>query len=164
LDDLTGIQIAEREQALEAATASALGRLLFEFSRLDMNLGLCLVWVGGGGQLQSLTEKVDEFGFSKRLEALEKRVEAFLPAGSKGRMEYGNWLRRAHEMRRIRNELVHGRWTVDPRKYEAVNIVGLPTSPGQREIRYSLTALESIVAQVKDLGTVLNKLRDRWTL
>jgi hypothetical protein len=164
VDDLTGTQIAERRLALESASASLLGRLLFEFSYLDTNLGLCLAWVGGGTRLEGLSRKVQDFGFSKRLDSLKETVEASLPADSKARMAYAAWLQEAHAARKIRNELVHGRWAVDVRTNEVLNIVGLPTSDEQRVIRYSLSALEGQVVEIKRLLSALNKLRDRWPL
>jgi hypothetical protein len=164
LEDLTGTQIAERRVELETACAGLLGRLLFEFSRLDTNLGLCLVWVDGGRRLESLTPQVASFGFNKRLEELRDRVEATFDAGSKGREAYSAWLARAHTARTIRNELVHGRWAVDPRSFQVLNIVGLPTSSAQKEVRYSLGDLEMRISDIKHLDAQLNQLRDRWRL
>ena len=53
----TGIEIeAEREQ-LEREAASILGYMLFEYSRLDMELGMMMVWTGEGQRLEKLTTK-----------------------------------------------------------------------------------------------------------
>jgi hypothetical protein len=164
LEDFTGTQIAERRVALETACASLLGRMLFEFSRLDTNLGLCLVWVNDGRRLESLTPQVAGFGFNKRLEELQGHVEAAFEAGSKGREAYLSWLADAHTARLVRNELVHGRWGVDPRSNEVLNIVGLPTSSAQKEVRYSLRDLEIRISEIKRLDKQLNQLRDRWRL
>lgn len=164
MEDLTGIEIAERHRTLEEASASLLGRLLFEFSYLDTNLGLCLVWVDGGRQLEPLSSQVNGLGFNGRLTELQRKVDAAFEAGSKAHAAYSGWLLEAHNSRRVRNELVHGRWGVDARRYEVINVVGLPTSSEQRENRYTLAELEGHVSEVKRLTKQLNRLRDRWRL
>lgn len=42
-------------KATERAAAELLGRMIFAFSRLDMALGLCIVWTGGGRNIESLS-------------------------------------------------------------------------------------------------------------
>ena len=42
---LTAGELWALREAMEAAAASLLGHMLFEFSRIDVNLSLCLVWV-----------------------------------------------------------------------------------------------------------------------
>ncbi len=163
-EDLTGIEIAERQRDLEAASARLLGQLLFAFSYLDTNLGLCLAWVDGGRQLDARSAAVDGLGFHARLEALQREVEGRLEVGSHARVAYARWLEQAHACRRIRNELVHGRWGVDARRSEVVNHLGLPTSASTREVRYTVAGLRSQVEEVERLTKELHRLRDRWPL
>lgn len=164
MEGLTGTEVVERRQRLETVSASLLGRLLFEFSYLDTNLGLCLVWVGGGKNLKALSEQVSNFSLSRRLDRLRETVESSLQAGSKSHKAYREWLEKADRCRKIRNELVHGRWDVDPYSLEVINIVGLPTSNDQRMIRYTLPDLEAHVDSVKQLVSELNQLRRRWPI
>jgi hypothetical protein len=116
------------------------------------------------GGLEALSQQVSGFSFSKRLDRLLELVETSLDAGSKSRAAYTEWLAKANECRKIRNELVHGRWDVDPQSLEVINIVGLPTSAEQRTIRYTLSDLESHVVGIKHLVSELNQLRNRWPL
>lgn len=52
---------------IEEDAAKAVGLILFEFTRLDMNLGLCVVWTNDGKDLKKLTSRFNEKSFSCRL-------------------------------------------------------------------------------------------------
>jgi hypothetical protein len=164
LKDVTAGELWARREALETAGATLLGKMLFAFARIDVNLGLCLVWVDSGTRIESLTRQVSEWSFSRRLECLEAAVNRILPDGHAGRNAYVEWIARAQALRQTRNELVHGRWGVDPAQEKVLNVVGLPTSPDQREIGYTLEDLEAMLREMEDLQTVLVKLRKRWPL
>jgi hypothetical protein len=164
MSELTGIEIWKRRDALEQGVATLLGRMLFEFSRLDVNLGLCVVWTDGGKRLKELTPQVAEFTFHKKLDFLGEFVKAALPKGSKGQTAYIDWIQRAHASRVKRNQLVHGRWAVEPGWNYVANVVGLPTSSEQIESRYTLVDLESVLEELKQLQKRLSDLRERWPL
>lgn len=78
---MTAGELSAHRDAMEAAAASLLGRMLFEFSRIDVNLGLCLVWVDSGADLERLTPKVAALSFHCKLSELSKHVERKLPPG-----------------------------------------------------------------------------------
>lgn len=141
-----------------------LGRFLFEFARIDVNLGLCIVSLDAGGRIEVLTKQVAEWGFSKRLEYLEEAVNQRLPESHPGRAAYCDWIARVHTVRQTRNELVHGRWGVDAVGEKVVNVLGLPTSPEQRSVGYRLSELEDMLRDMQELEAVLRRLRDRWPL
>ncbi|MDZ7656151.1 MAG: hypothetical protein U0997_09425 [Sulfurimicrobium sp.] len=164
MESFTYRDIGEKRNALEHDAATLLGRMLFEFGRLDMSVGLCLAWVGGGKQLESRTRKFEEAGFNAKLEALAADVESFMPKGSKRHSAYSNWIERAHKLREIRNQLAHGRWGFDAANGLAINIIGLPTSTTQIENHYTLGELESVVENLLSLTAELNQLRDRWSI
>lgn len=155
---------AEARDALEQAAAALLGTFLFEFSRLDMNLGLFVVWTDRGQHLDALTRQVADFSFHKKLDFLGQVMDRSLVEGSEGRKAYMSWLDQAHALRQRRNELVHGRWGVDLAREQVVNVVGLPTSSEQRAIRYSLGDLREILGDIQRLGREMEELRRRWPL
>lgn len=47
----TGGALTAANASAEKAAAELIGRALFAFSRLDVALGLCVVWTGEGGTL-----------------------------------------------------------------------------------------------------------------
>ena len=159
MENLTGLQLQEREARVEAEAALLLGRMQFEFSRLDVALGLCAVWTDEGVNLKELTPRIDGMSFHRKLEFIAAVVERRLKKGSLTYASYTDWIERTNAARILRNELVRGRWYIDPRTEEAVNIIGLPTSDGQHEKRYSLPALARAVDTLRKLQNQLSKLR-----
>lgn len=164
MDDLTAGELSVREEKLEHDAAYQLGRMIFEFSRLDMNLGLCLVWIDGGAELQTLTKSVEDLNLKGKLALLEKHVKAKLPDGSKRRKVYEAWIQRTHAIRQQRNNLVHGRWGVEAHINKVVNVVGLPTSDKQQVTRYGIDELLAVNDELKALQLELGRLRDHWPL
>lgn len=146
---------------IEREAATVLGFMLFEYSRLDMELGLFLVWAGDGKRLDELTKKLSEANFGKRLELLEKLAMSKYSA-SPASDEYASWLRDAHAVRSLRNQLFHGRWGFIPQQGLVANVVGLPTSPDQSEFRYSISQLQESLQVMRNLRDRLSELRRVW--
>lgn len=164
MDNLTGAELSTRRENLENDAALQLGYIIFEFSRLDMNLGLCLVWVDGGAKLHSRTKSVEQLNLKGKLDELEMHVRAKLPNGTKRRKAYEAWVQRTHAIRQQRNNLIHGRWGVEAHINKVVNVVGLPTSNDQLVIRYDICELVAINDELKALQLELSRLRDHWPL
>ena len=149
---------------LEQAAAGILGRMLFGFSRLDMELGLLFVWSDGGSRLEEITELVKDQSFFKKLDFLGELVDRKFAENPKAKSAYSRWLRDADVARTTRNQLVHGRWGVEASRQQIVNVIGLPTSPAQSSISYSLSSLEDVSNSIADLQLGLQKLRKEWPL
>lgn len=161
---MTGLEILATKEKLESSAATLLGRLLFAFSRLETNLSLCLVWVNGGENLDLLSDRVAEFNFHSKLERLSIEIEKKFLQGSESRIAYQAWLERAQLIRRQRNEFVHGRWGVDASSNQVVNVLGIPTSSSQREVRYTLGELETVNDEADQLLEDLLALSTRWPI
>lgn len=161
MKEWTGIEIERARQGLEQASATALGRMIFEFSRLDMNLGLMLAWAHEGSQLEKLTKMVAGYTFHKKLDLLAELAQSKYQADQEAIDAHNTWLAEAHEVRTNRNDLIHGRWGVDHINNQAVNIVGLPTGE-QIERRYTIQELKAALDRMQQLQKQLSKLRERW--
>lgn len=146
---------------LERDAATTLGYMLFEYSRLDMELGLFLVWSDEGRGLEKLTRQLEDSSFSKRLGLLEKLALSKY-VGTPTADHYARWLSDAHAIRDLRNQLFHGRWGFSPSQQQVANVVGLPTSPGQTETRYSLDQLNESLQAMRNLRSRLSELREAW--
>lgn len=164
MKEWTGIEIKRSKQGLEQASATVLGRILIEFSRLDVALGLLLVWSGDGQQLHELTNKVEVLSFSKKLEFLDTLVREKYGSTEVTCSPYTPWLQDANELRQLRNELVHGRWGIKPIKERVINIIGLPTSPDQRTTEYAISDLKCVLEKLVALGQRLSVLRSQSPL
>jgi len=164
MSEITAGEVWARRDALERDAASLLGHMLFEFSRLDVSLGLCLVWVEGGAKIDSLTKTVEVLNLKSKLDELASHVTAKLPAGSKRRRAYEAWIERVHSARQQRNNLVHGRWGVEAHKNKVVNVIGLPTSNTQQAIEYTIEELAEVNHELRELQRELARLREHWPL
>jgi hypothetical protein len=164
MSEITAGELMARRDALEQEAASLLGHMLFEFSRLDVNLGLCLVWVDGGARIESLTKAVEAQTLKSKLDDLTEHVSAKLPSGSKRRIAYEAWIGRANSVRQQRNNLVHGRWGIEAHKNKVVNVIGLPTSSAQQTIEYTLEELGEVNEELRKLQSELARLREHWPL
>lgn len=143
---------------IEKEAATTLGYMLFEYSRLDMELGLFLVWSNDGQKVGALTKKLNDSNFHKRLHLLEKLVqEKYM--GTTTADIYQSWLSDAHAVRSIRNKLFHGRWGFIPQQQQVANVIGLPTSPEQAETRYSISQLQDLLLTMRELRSRLSELR-----
>lgn len=164
ISTMTAGELWAHRDAMEAAAASLLGHMLFEFSRIDVNLGLCLAWVDSGVNLERLTPKVAAMTFHAKLLELTRHVECKLPAGSKRKGAYDRWIERMHVARAERNRLVHGRWGIEAHRHRVVNVVGLPTGEGQQCVEYSIDELAAMNEELRSLERELRRLRTQWAL
>ena len=73
------------------------------------------------------------------------------------------WIERMHAVRLQRNQLVHGRWGIEPHKNKVVNVIGLPTG-AQQAVEYSIDDLAAVNDELRALQLELRRLRDRWPL
>ena len=162
MKEWSGIEIQRARQGLEQVSATVLGHMIFEFSRLEVVLGLFLVWADGGSDLERPTKIVSEHTFHKKLDFLQELVHVKYSGEQQARLLYAEWLKDAHAARSNRNDLVHGRWGVDAVNNRVVNVVGLPTSSEQVEKRYTIAELKSILERIVKLQTRLAVLRERW--
>ena len=149
-------------KVIEEDAAKAIGLIIFEFTRLDMNLGLCVVWTNEGKNLDELTSKYNEKSFSFRLRYIEKLAHEKYKHGSVELNKYINWIKNANDVRELRNQLVHGRYGFIPHEGCIANVIGLPTSPKQNETMYTIKQLNSIVKRTKKLSAKLNELREEY--
>jgi hypothetical protein len=120
------------------------------------------VWVDDGSKLERLTKTVSDKNFKAKLDDLAKHVAAKWPAGSEKRRAWDAWISQADAMRAKRNQLVHGRWGIEPHKSKVANIVGLPTGDNQQCTEYSLEELAAINEELRALSKELSRLRFQW--
>jgi hypothetical protein len=138
--------------------------MLFEFGHLEMELALFLVWADNGRNLETLTEAVSEDALHAKLCKMEKLAKAKYGSSSSALVEFKCWLEEAHAARAQRNEFVHGRWGVAAMSKQVVNVISIPTSPEQREVRYSIAQLEESLVKLKALRPQLRNIRSKWPL
>jgi len=154
----TGIEIKEEQDRLEREAASILGFMLFEYSRLDMELGWYLSWSDDAKSLKKMAKKMAAINFSQRLDHSHKRVSEKYCDSPDIIDSHASWISDAHAIRELRNQHFHGRWGVEPVQQRVANVVGLPNSSGQKSTPCSLAELGSALENVRVLRLRLGKL------
>ena len=144
MNELTAGEIWRIHEKLERDAAYALGRTIFAFSSLDVNLGLMVA--SALRQLGNIGKavRVDSLSFKARLDFVENYVATNSEIDPKAVSEIKVWVSQAHTARLQRNQLIHGRWVVDPFRGKALNIVGIPSSDAQQTIEYTIEELGAI--------------------
>jgi hypothetical protein len=130
---------------------------LFEFTQLEMNLGLFLCSLNRSPEQ---TKKINDMNFNKRLELLSDKVaEKF--DGSPGVFSlYSLWIDDAHDLRELRNNFFHGRWGFDVGSQSVANVAGLPSSSSQESRLFTIAELQTKQEAIQELGSRLSKLRE----
>jgi len=158
----TGIEIEEERSRLEQEAATILGFILFEYSQLDMELGLYLVWSNEGRNLAGLTKELENYNFNKRLVFLRKSAKAKFAKSPYVVKKYSLWLSEANRLRRIRNSFFHGRWGFSPTEQQVINVLGLPTSDQQLATSHTIEELGAVLTSLKVSRRSLLELRKLW--
>ena len=151
-------------EELEQDAASALGRALLAFSRLDIALGLMVASALRSEGHASRAERVGSMSFKERLDQMQAFGERLATTSGEAANALRDWLSQAERARRIRNQLVHGRWDIDPHNRRALNIVNGPALDVQEVIAYTMEELDAVGGDVKRLTTLLATTRRRWRL
>ena len=162
-EEWTAVEMFAAREKTEREAASLLGEFLFEFGRLEVAQGLCLVWHDNGRELESLTLQASGLSFNDRLELMTNLLEKSSENGSKKEQAYRDWIAQAHEARKFRNKLAHGRWSVETHGRCVFHASGLPTSPDPRQTEFSLEELRAFIEKMRDLQRDLAAIGKLWT-
>ena len=164
MNNLTGGELWRIRSELEATASSILGRLLFTFSRLDFNVSLLVSSIERVGGNETAAAKATQLSFHERLARLALFFEREATLPDDARAAYGEWLLAMQEVRTQRNQLVHGRWDIDPNNRVVLNIMGPTSSLEERTIPYTLAALQAAVSKIEQLQGNLAQLRKQWPI
>lgn len=135
------------------------GRFIFTYSRLDVNLALFVADHQGYEQRERVLEQLRKDGsFKTKLDLVLSTVLREFPEDAECMELWEDWLKEADALRLKRNDMIHGRWGVNERLGEVVNVIGLPSNEPQSETKYTLVQLEAEVQQADRTANMLNEL------
>jgi hypothetical protein len=140
------------ETEIEATAALHLGRLLFVFGRMELNLGLALVAALPSEAFEREIVRVERLSFDAKLQEFEALV---LPRHADDTLVLARWQRwfaAAQGLRKLRNDFAHGRWGFQNMQQQIIHVSNLPGSPNQNEVRYTLAGFAARVAEAEDVA------------
>lgn len=153
----------DRDQ-LELDAALEVGRIIFEFSRLDFDLWLTLINSKVSGPDRRVEKEFASRPFSDKLDAVKALFEREL-AGQPKRLQAGRkWINRADFVRELRNFFAHGRWIPDGPGRAVTNVVVSPKTGEQEAQVYTLDQLAAVRQELVMLERDLRELRKGWQL
>jgi len=140
------------ETELEAMAAQHLGRLLFVFGRLEMDLELALVHMRPSSESEMECARIDKLSFSEKLAEFEAAALRRHADDEQALARWTAWFAAAHALRKLRNDFAHGRWGFQNVPQQIVHVLNLPDSPHQEVSRYTLDEFAARVAEAEELS------------
>jgi hypothetical protein len=132
------------------------------YSRLDVNLALYVArWRGQEHQAKTLQD-LENTSFKSKLDLVLPAVHQEYADNPTCHAAWQDWLASADKLRCKRNDLMHGRWGIYETHSLVSNIIGLPGSPGQREVKYTLDELADEVRQAVFVSDRFAELTAKW--
>lgn len=151
----------DTRKLLELSAAQEVGRIFFEYSRLDFLLWLTLR--DNVEPMELAEKKVAAFHTAEKIKRLEQRLKKELAGDAKRLQQAEDWISRAEVVREHRNSFAHGRWI--PEANGLLVNVTVSRSTGQQESKtYTLDQLVFVRSEAEVLQMELNKLRKGWQL
>jgi hypothetical protein len=150
---------------LEESAAAVVGKIVFAFSRFELNLGLCLRCAVEGSNLDLLNPLVDRLSFKSKLDALLEIIELSHGDNPECVSDFRQWHRSIDAIRVKRNSFVHGRWGFNQQTSEVINVApGMPGPELNREMRFSLDDLNTELKEIERVVRTFDLLRSRWSI
>jgi hypothetical protein len=148
------------ETELEAMAAQHLGRLLFVFGRLELNLGLALVRTSPVGQFGREIARVEKLPFAAKLREFETLVLRCHADDAPVLARWTKWFTAAHVLSELKDDFAHGRWDFQNMPQQIVHAGNLPGSAHLDEVRYTLDEFAAHVARAEEVAEEFSTLRD----
>jgi ABC-type glycerol-3-phosphate transport system substrate-binding protein len=132
------------------------------YARLDVNLALYVANCRGHDMRTQMLEELENTSFKVKLDRLLPAVTREYGVDPESSATWEEWLESANKLRCKRNDLIHGRWGIDEARSLVFNVIGLPGSPKQLEVTYTLDDLADEVELAIEVSKRFSELRDKW--
>jgi hypothetical protein len=132
--------------------AQHLGRLLFVFGRLELNLGLALVRTRPADQFGREIARVEKLPFGDKLREFEALVLRAHADDAPALARWKKWFAAAHALCELKDDFAHGRWDFQNMQQQIVHVSNLPGSEYQDEVRYTLDEFATHVARAEEVA------------
>lgn len=149
---------------LESAACLRLGKFLFEYAQLEINLALCVKYAKEGMLEYGVRQANSKRSFASSLEALQLAVEVNFNHDSTAYASWTAWYMRADAIRELRNRFVHSRWVAWWHKNLIVSVTGVPGDIDRTEEFYTLADMDKVIKESQVLHTNFWRFRKRYPI
>lgn len=148
-----------RRNAARDEISGVIGQFVFRYSRFVTGLHLCVAWHNDGSALDGYPAVAGDLAVADLLKRIEKQVLIKFEGESCAAESYASWLNRAHQLRRIRNTIMHSRWNIEAYGRHAVaTSTPILVEPG-RELIFTAHQLRQHCQDCEELSEELGTLR-----
>ena len=148
---------------LERVAQGILGAIIFQFSKLEFQIGIQLRELVAGRDIELLNPVVDRLTFKAKLDALKDVVERRFSTDAMKVEEFRQWHRGADEFRARRNKFIHGRWGIYPHEGQVINVSpGMPGDSPQSETKYEVEQLRHELLSLEKLCAEFAAMHRNW--
>jgi hypothetical protein len=150
------------ETEVEATAALHLGRLLFVFGRMELNLGMALVHAQPAEDFEREIVRVEQLAFGEKLREFEALMLQRHAGDADLLARWQRWFGAAQGLRKLKDAFAHGRWGFQNMQQQIVHVSKLPGSPDQDEVRYTLAGFAARVVEAEDVAEEFCALTDLY--
>jgi hypothetical protein len=140
------------ETEVEATATLHLGRLLFVFGRMELDLAQALLHALPAEESGREIVRVEKLSFDGKLREFEALTLPRHADNAALLARWQRWFAAAHTLRRLRDAFAHGRWGFQNMQQQIIHVSNLPGSPNQDEVRYTLAGFAARVAEAEDIA------------
>lgn len=163
-DSMPAYEMFDRRETTEKEIASLLGQFVFAYSRFVTELHLCVAWLNDGKSRANYGAIAEDLAAANLLKMIDKQVQTKLGKASVGFNKYKIWLRRAHQLRNIRNTIMHSRWGIEPYGRHAIAFSTPVLVKPVKELIFTTDRLRDVCGTPEKLIIELNQLRKEYPL
>ncbi|MCC7697689.1 hypothetical protein [Janthinobacterium sp. EB271-G4-7A] len=142
---------------MEEFASCCLGKLLFVFSRIELNLTLHLVAMSATARMGASEAALSNCHFAGKLDFFLCFVDVLHQERTDFLRACHAWHAAAKSISLKRNRFAHGRWAILPYTQQVVHVSGYPGGH-QDEVRYALEDLRAIVLEAENVHAQLLEL------
>ena len=142
---------------LEDFASRYLGKLLFVFSRIELNLTLNLVVMSVTARMGESEAALSNCYFARKLDFFLCFADVLHQERADFLLACHAWHAAAKSICLKRNRFAHGRWAILPSTQQVVHVSGYPGGH-QDEVRYALADLRAIVLEAENVHAQLLEL------
>lgn len=148
---------------IESIASENVGKIIFAFSYLELNINLCLQSAVCARDFHTVNPLVERLSFKSKIDALIEIIEIKYSSSPECISDFKSWHRKLDKFRVKRNSFIHGRWSFPHVGQEIVNVApGMIGPHSLKEKRYGVSDLKKELLAIEGISKELHNIRDKW--
>ena len=151
------------EKDLESIASENVGKIIFAFSQLEVNINFCLQRAVSAKDYHTVNPLVERLSFKSKIDALIEIIVIKFSSNTECISDFKSWHRKLDKFRVKRNSFIHGRWGFLHNTQKIVNIApGMIGTNSLKEKHYGVDDLRKELLAIEDISKEFHKIREKW--